>query len=89
MMAAPGSEGAVIDALIGHAADNGATAVTGRTKPYLMEAMLGRRIGFTNSVSSMINTRDPDILAAISRGDVMLNGLVGEQWSPMIGNRFD
>ncbi|MDP9838329.1 hypothetical protein J2T09_003096 [Neorhizobium huautlense] len=89
MMAAPGSEGAVIDALIGHAADNGATAVTGRTKPYLMEAMLGRRIGFTNSVSSMINTRDPDILAAITRGDVMLNGLVGEQWSPMIGNRFD
>lgn len=89
MMAAPGSEGVVIDALIGHAADNGAAAVTGRTKPYLMEAMLGRRIGFTNSVSSMINTRDTDILAAITRGDVMLNGLVGEQWSPMIGNRFD
>ncbi|MGI2035165.1 hypothetical protein ACRQ1B_22540 [Rhizobium panacihumi] len=89
MMAATGSEGQVIDALIGHAADNGATAVIGRTKTYLMEAMLGRRIAFTNSVSSMINTRDAEIRAAIATGDVMLNGLVGEQWNRMIGNRFD
>ncbi|TCR04228.1 hypothetical protein EDF70_102326 [Neorhizobium sp. JUb45] len=88
VVAAAGAEGAVIDALIAHAADNGASAVIGRTEAYLMEAMLGRRIGFTNTASSMIHSRDPEILGAITRGDVLLNGLVGEQWSPMIGNRF-
>lgn len=89
VVAAEGAEGAVIDALIGHAADNGASAVIGRTEPYLMDAMLGRRIVFTNTASSMIHTRDTDILAAITRSDALLNGFVGEQWSPMIGNRFD
>jgi hypothetical protein len=89
LVAAPGGEGAVIDALIAHAADRGAAAVIGRTEPYLMEAMLGRRIGFTNTASSMINTRDGEIRAAVDTGAAMLNGLVGEQWSRLIGNHFD
>jgi hypothetical protein len=89
LVAAPGSEGAVIDAVIAHAADRGAASVVGRTEPYLMEAMLGRRIGFTNTASSMINTRDSEIRAAVYSGEAMLNGLVGEQWSRLIGNSFD
>lgn len=89
VLAAPGVEGTVLDALIAHAADHGAAAVIGRTEAWLMEAMLGRRIGFTNTASSMVHSRDPDILAAVIRGDVLLNGFVGEQWSPMIGNRFE
>ncbi len=89
VIAAPGSEGAVVDALIAHAADRGAAAIIGRTEPYLMEAMLGRRIGFTNTASSMIHTRDAEIKAAVKGGDALLNGLVGEQWSRLLGNRFD
>ncbi|MEB2846983.1 hypothetical protein GAO09_16310 [Rhizobiales bacterium RZME27] len=89
VLAAPGVEGVVLDALITNAADKGAAAVIGRTEAWLMEAMLGRRIGFTNTASSMVHSRDADILAAVTRGDVLLNGFVGEQWSPMIGNRFE
>ncbi|MGE7371245.1 hypothetical protein ACQKKX_19595 [Neorhizobium sp. NPDC001467] len=88
-LAAPGSEGVVLDALIAHAADHGAAAIIGRTEAWLMQAMLGRRIAFTNTASSMIHSRDAAILDAIASGDVLLNGLVGEQWSPMIGNRFE
>jgi hypothetical protein len=89
IVTAPGQEGAVLDALITHAAHKGAAAITGRSEPYLMEAMLGRRIAFTNTASTMISTRDAEIKAIIQSGDAMLNGLVGEQWSPLIGNRFD
>jgi hypothetical protein len=37
----------------------------------------------------MINTRDSEIRAAVYSGEAMLNGLVGEQWSRLIGNSFD
>jgi hypothetical protein len=86
LLAAPGKEEAVLDALITHAAEAGASAVRGRTQPFLMGAMLGRRIGFLNSASTVLHCRDPEITAAIHKGDAFLNGLAGEQWSRLIGD---
>lgn len=89
MLSAQGHEGAVIDALIADAAERGAAGVTGRTQPYLMEAMLGRRIAFTNTSSSVIHTRNDDIRAVVTSGAALLNGIAGEQWSRLIGGRFE
>lgn len=88
MLAAPGYEETVLDAAVTHAAMKGASAVRGRTQPFLMEAMLGKRIAFINSASSVLHCRDPHIRQAIQSGDGFLNGLAGEQWSRLIGGRF-
>ncbi len=88
ILAAPGAEASVLTALLAHAAGRMAASVTGRVQPFLMEAMLGKRIGFINSASSVIHCRDPDINAAILTGDCLLNGLAGEQWSRLIGGHL-
>lgn len=88
MLAAPSQEETVVDAVIAHAATKGANAVRGRTQPFLMEAMLGKRIAFINSASSVLHCRDPHIRQAIQSGNGFLNGLAGEQWSRLIGGHF-
>lgn len=89
ILAMPGQEGSVIDALIDHAAAAGASALRGRTQPALMDAMLGRRISFTHLASSAIRAKDPAIVAAFREGKGFFNGLAGEHWSRLIGDRFD
>ena len=88
LLALPGKEDPVLETLIAHAADRGASAIRGRTQPFLMEAMLGRRIGFINSASTVLHCRDPEIIDTVRRGEGFLNGLAGEQWSRLIGGEF-
>src|SRR5690606_34601034 len=57
--AAPGQEGAVIDRMIDHAARRGLVALRGRVQPALLDAMMGRRIGFLHASSSIVHARDP------------------------------
>ncbi|WP_421872954.1 hypothetical protein [Pararhizobium sp.] len=81
ILSIPGQERQVIDCLIAHAAERGLVALRGRTQPALLEAMLGRRISFTHIASSVIHTKDPQILQAFQNGEGFFNGLAGEHWS--------
>lgn len=89
VLALPGQAGAVIDCLIGDAAARGAAGLRGRTQPALLEAMLGRRIAFTHVASTVVHSRDAEIVRACRDGEIFLNGIAGEHWSRLIGGSFD
>lgn len=78
----------VIDALIHHAAQQGAVAIRGRTQPEVMEAMLGKRIAFTHLASTMVWAKDRETLTPFLQGTGLANGLAGELWSRLSGNPF-
>ncbi|MEI2298796.1 hypothetical protein [Ensifer sp. MJa1] len=89
VLALPGQAGTVIDCLIAHAAAAGLAGVRGRTQPALLEAMLGRRIFFFNVNSTVVHARDPELVRQFQAGNGFFNGLVGEHWSRIFGDRFD
>ncbi len=88
VLARPGQAGAVIDCLIGDAFRRGAAALRGRTQPALLEAMLGRRIAFLNVASTVVHSRDAQLVEACRNGEVFFNGVAGEHWNRMIGGTF-
>lgn len=88
ILARPGQEGAVIDCLIAEAVRRGATALRGRSQPALLDAMLGRRISFIHMESSVIHSRDPELVRAGRDGELFFNGIAGENWSRLIGHSF-
>ncbi|MER8953564.1 hypothetical protein NKH98_12685 [Mesorhizobium sp. M0833] len=88
ILALPGQAGSVIDCLIDHAAARGVSGLRGRVQPALLEAMLGRRIAFLTVASTVVHSRDPELLDAMKNSQAFLNGLAGEQWSRLIGSRF-
>lgn len=85
LLALPGQEGPVLDAVLVDAAARGASLVRGRMQPAFMNAMLGRRLALVNTGSSIVHSRDEALLEKARSGDAFLNGLAGEQWSRMIG----
>lgn len=89
VLARQGQEGAVIDCLTDHAAARGVAALRGRSQPALMTAMLTRRIAFLPATNTIVHSRDPVLLEAMLGGQAFLNGLAGEEWSRLIGGRFD
>ncbi|MER2606844.1 MAG: hypothetical protein ABTQ29_13505 [Siculibacillus sp.] len=89
IVAAPNQAGLVVDALIDHLSEAGAIAATGRTQPFLLDAMLARRIAFYPFVTTVVHSRHDDVVAAFRAGDAMFNGLAGEQWSRLVGADFD
>lgn len=89
LMAAPGQAGAVIDSMLVHASERGMVALRGRTMPAMLEAMLGRRFIFLHSCSSIVHARDPALVEPFVTGKAFFNGLAGESWSRLIGDRFD
>ncbi|OAP39851.1 hypothetical protein AU381_09885 [Sinorhizobium glycinis] len=89
LLALPGQAGSVLDCLIDHAAARGAAALRGRTQPALLEAMMGRRIGFVHAASTVVHSRDEEIVDAFRNAQGFVNGLAGEHWSRLIGGSFD
>lgn len=89
VLARPGQEGTVIDCLSDHAAARGVAALRGRSQPALLTAMLVRRIAFLPATTTVVHSRDPEIFQAMLNGQAFLNGLAGEEWSRLIGGRFD
>ncbi|AFL50050.1 hypothetical protein ABIE78_004157 [Sinorhizobium fredii] len=89
LLALPGQAGPVLDCLIDHAATRGAAALCGRTQPALLEAMMGRRIGFVHAASTVVHSRDEELVDAFRHGQGFVNGLAGEHWSRLIGGSFD
>lgn len=89
VLARPGQAGPIIDCLIGDAFRRGAAALRGRTQPALLEAMLGRRIAFLNVASTVVHSRDAQLVQACRNGELFFNGVAGEHWNRMIGGTFD
>ncbi|MET4691831.1 hypothetical protein [Sinorhizobium fredii] len=89
LLAMPGQAGPVLDCLIDHAAARGAAALRGRTQPALLEAMMGRRIGFVHAASTVVHSRDEELADAFRHAQGFVNGLAGEHWSRLIGGSFD
>lgn len=88
IMATPGQEGVVIDRLFRDAFDRGLVAIRGRTQPAVLEAMIGKKCAFLHASSSVVHSRNPDILKSATDGTAFLNGLAGESWTRLIGDRF-
>jgi hypothetical protein len=89
VLARPGQAGAVLDSLVDDAARRGLCGLRGRTQPALLEAMLTRKLAFVPVASSVVHARDAGILHALKTQQAFLNGLAGENWSRLIGGRFD
>lgn len=86
LLALPGAESEVFSHLLNHASDMQASAVRGRVQPFLMDCMLGRRVVLLNAASTLVHTRNPELMAELSQGQGFLNGLAGEQWSRLLGD---
>lgn len=89
VLAAPGQAGAVIDCLIGHSAQRGAAGLRGRTQPALLAAMLGRRVAFTQPASTVVHSREEELVNAFLSSQGFFNGLAGEHWNRLAGERFE
>jgi len=75
-----GSMGDVVDHLFERAYRGGAVAVSGQMDPAAFQALAARRCMFHHDGISwfLIHSRDPEVLAAIHRGDAFLTRLEGE-----------
>jgi hypothetical protein len=81
-----GSEHAVLDHLFHHAWARGAAALEGRMEPRLARALGERHSLFlSTSVYALLHARDPEVLAALARGDAFFSRLEGEWWMRFIG----
>jgi len=88
LLATPGREDAVFDCLLADAGRAGATALHGRSQPWLLETLMRRRCMLFNNDWSVVHSRDPEILAAFKHGDAFFNGLAGEHWMPLSGGGY-
>ncbi|MDN2567317.1 hypothetical protein N1F89_13895 [Aquibium sp. A9E412] len=88
VMAAPGMEGAVLERLLADAHDGGLAAIRGRTQPALLDAMLDRKFAFLHASSTVFHSARADLVAAATEGRAFLNGLSGESWTRLVGDRF-
>lgn len=89
VVAEPGQEAVVIDRLMRNAHARGLVALRGRTQPALLQAMIGKKCAFLHASSTVVHAREPAILAALTNGQPFLNGLAGEGWTRLIGDRFE
>lgn len=88
IMAEPKQESIVIDCLMRNAHERGLAAIRGRTQPNLLDVMISKNCAFLHSSSTIVHSRNSDLLAAMTNGHAFLNGLVGEGWTRLIGDRF-
>ncbi|KAA3499717.1 hypothetical protein J8N08_20170 [Agrobacterium tumefaciens] len=88
IMAVPGQEQIVIDRLIRNAYDRGLAAIRGRTQPALLRAMLGKKCTFLHASSTIVHSRNADLLKAATDGTAFFNGFCGESWTRLIGDSF-
>jgi hypothetical protein len=75
--------GAVLDALLADAYEQGCVAVTGQGEPRLLCELDQRHAVFTcPDLSALIHSAHPAVLTAVHRGDASLSRLDGEWWLP-------
>lgn len=88
IMSLPGREAIVIDRMLRHADSRNMAALRGRAQPALLAAMMGRKIAFVHAASTIVHSRHPELVDAFTGGRAFVNGLAGEGWTRLIGDRF-
>lgn len=85
VLALPGREATVLDAMFRHLDETGHVEARGRAQPALMTGLsLQRWLVFRHRAFTVALTRIPEINDAIARGDIYLGGLAGEDWSRLL-----
>lgn len=85
VLALPGQEIAVLDAMFRHLDETGHVEARGRAQPALMAGLsLQRWVVFRHRAFTVALTRIPEINEALARGDVYVGGLAGEDWSRLL-----
>jgi hypothetical protein len=72
--------GTVLDSLFAHAVSNGGAAVQGRVEAHILAGLAHRGAMFRFSARSLVHSRHPDLLGAITSGHALLTRLEGEWW---------
>lgn len=72
--------GAVLDNLFAHAVGGGGAAVQGRVEAHILASLAHRRALFRFSARSLVHSRHPELLGAITSGHALLTRLEGEWW---------
>lgn len=81
LLALPDQAGIVLDRMFAHAHAAGLVGLRGRSDPAVLDAARDRHLIFTSRASTVVDSRDPEILDALASGSVLLHGLAGETWS--------
>ena len=89
--AEPGAFSSVLDCLVHDAWRTGAIAVSGQLDPRFLEKLHDKRCRLAClGAGVLVHARDPDISAAVHRGDAFLSRLEGEWWLRLgIDRRMD
>lgn len=88
LLALPGRESDMIDCMFADAVARGAAGLRGRTQPAILSGLLGKKTMFANASSTVVFTRDEDILDCFRKGRAFVNGVAGESWGRHIGGDF-
>jgi hypothetical protein len=88
LVAAPSAHATVLNDLLVQAQSLGAIAVRGRSQPEFTEALVHHNSFFTRRLSTLVNARDPDVLAAVQSGNAMITGLAGDTWTRLFDDDF-
>ena len=78
--AAQRDAGLVLDALFHDAESRGGAALQGRVEPHLYPDLSTRRCLFRRTEWALVQSREPELLAALAYGDALLTRLEGEWW---------
>jgi GNAT superfamily N-acetyltransferase len=71
---------AVVEAMISDARERGATVVTGRLEPNLVEPLRKRWAVLGFDARTLVHAKDNDVLEAVSTGPTLLTRFDGEWW---------
>lgn len=88
LLAAPGSEAAVIADVVAEADVAGCSGVRGRAQPRFFPALMRSRAVFLHRSSTVVLSAREDVRNAIRSGDALITGLAGESWTRLIGGEF-
>jgi hypothetical protein len=87
--AASGRMQDVVDQLFSHAFERGLVGLRGRTQPALLEVLLVKDCCFVHRTATVALSRDQVFLGRVASGNAFINGLAGETWIRLIGDRLD
>jgi hypothetical protein len=82
----PGREGIVLDRLIGHAMQQGAVAIHGRSTPTFHRQLMERQAFFYPNMWTVVYSRDPEVATHFNAGTAFFTGLAGENWIRLNGD---
>ncbi len=85
----PASAGDLVDDLFAHADGQGCSGIRGGAHPWLTSELISRKTMFHGRSCYLVHARDKSLLQPIQSGQALINGLAGENWMRLIGDRFD